>query len=423
MLCIVLLGSVASASHGASTGSSVVGATVPGSTSVANTCITTTARSFGSVTVGSNSLTATGPTVCRFGFGSSNGFATARIAQRDRLGVAMQKADSASATSRAADPGYQSIDVVDALRAFAGRSDGQILRTGDDGGTWAVENSGTPLPILAISAIDTTNAYAVANCGIGCPTILKRTTAGGTTWAAQSPPGGFLVPVSDVAHLPGTPDTAVIVGWGGAILRTTDGGANWATVASGTANTLRGVRFFDSTLAYAVGNAGTVLRSTDAGASWNPVASGTAADIVGLDIAPGPTLFFATATAVYRSTNPAVATPTITNIGGLAGSCSMVAISAPTASTVFVTGNYTCNVARSTDANVATPTWARTTAYGIGTGNDIDATSATHAMSAIGTGAIDLTTDGFTWNSVRAASLPAARIRSDSSVPSTARAS
>lgn len=61
-----------------------------------------------------------------------------------------------------------------------------------------------------------------------------------------------------------------IVGEGGTILRTTNGGRSWSAQTSGTTHTLRGVHFVDARKGWVVGNLGTILHTRDGGASWNP---------------------------------------------------------------------------------------------------------------------------------------------------------
>lgn len=68
--------------------------------------------------------------------------------------------------------------------------------------------------------------------------------------------------------------TLLAVGMFGTILRSTDGGATWSAVASGTTVFLEGV-WVDGETAVAVGESGTVLRSMDGGASWRTLPAGT----------------------------------------------------------------------------------------------------------------------------------------------------
>src|SRR5262249_37504254 len=109
--------------------------------------------------------------------------------------------------------------------AAVGRT-GVILTTSDGGEHWAQQNSGTTADLQAVSFADPTRATAVGLRG----TIL-RTEDGGTTWKEQYSilPNASLTGVSQVDA-----QRAYAVGWsnfGALVLRTTDGGANWARLA------------------------------------------------------------------------------------------------------------------------------------------------------------------------------------------------
>src|SRR6516225_2172886 len=77
-------------------------------------------------------------------------------------------------------------------------------------------------------------------------------------------------------------NTGTAVGFGGTILRTTDGGASWTRQSSGTTETLLGVSFTDANTGTAVGSGGTILRTTDGGASWTRQSSGTTPYLFGV---------------------------------------------------------------------------------------------------------------------------------------------
>ena len=60
--------------------------------------------------------------------------------------------------------------------------------------------------------------------------------------------------------------TGYAVGFARTVLKTTDGGANWAGQSSGTTNFLWSVHFpLDAQTGYAVGDWGTILKTTDGG--------------------------------------------------------------------------------------------------------------------------------------------------------------
>ena len=73
-------------------------------------------------------------------------------------------------------------------------------------------------------------------------------------------------------------NNGVAVGWGGVIVRTTNGGANWIEPGHLT-KTLTGVCFANSNVGIAVGIYGSVMKTTDGGATWNAKSSGAQANL------------------------------------------------------------------------------------------------------------------------------------------------
>lgn len=67
--------------------------------------------------------------------------------------------------------------------------------------------------------------------------------------------------------------SAWIVGNYGTIMHSSDGGATWKLVPSGTINDLRGITFADDEIGWIVGDNGTILKTTDGGISWEAVPS------------------------------------------------------------------------------------------------------------------------------------------------------
>ncbi len=67
--------------------------------------------------------------------------------------------------------------------------------------------------------------------------------------------------------------TGYVVGYGGVILKTNNGGTTWTQQASGTTDRFYSTYFTNALNGWAVGDAGTIRHTTDGGASWNPVFS------------------------------------------------------------------------------------------------------------------------------------------------------
>ncbi|GIW43543.1 MAG: hypothetical protein KatS3mg077_0825 [Candidatus Binatia bacterium] len=77
----------------------------------------------------------------------------------------------------------------------------------------------------------------------------------------------------DVAALDA--DTAIVVGYGGKILRTSDGGFTWTLIPSGTQEALYRVRFVGADRGWICGQDGVILHTEDGGLSWSRQNSGT----------------------------------------------------------------------------------------------------------------------------------------------------
>jgi photosystem II stability/assembly factor-like uncharacterized protein len=74
-----------------------------------------------------------------------------------------------------------------------------------------------------------------------------------------------------------SPEKAIIVGYGGKILTTSDGGRSWTNSESNTDNAIYKVAMVDESNGWAVGQGGTVLKTTDGGKTWTGVDAGTQA--------------------------------------------------------------------------------------------------------------------------------------------------
>src|SRR5438046_9856149 len=61
---------------------------------------------------------------------------------------------------------------------------------------------------------------------------------------------------------------AVVVGYGGKIIETTDGGRSWEQRPSGVENALYAVRFVDDQHAWISGQDGVILHTEDGGKTW-----------------------------------------------------------------------------------------------------------------------------------------------------------
>ena len=144
-----------------------------------------------------------------------------------------------------------------------------VLRSADSGASWNLQSvTGDPVQQLgAVAFLAAANVVAVGKAG----TIL-RSTNDGATWAVV----GAAVTTNDLTDVgadAGDATRVIAVGKNGTILRSTDSGATWTVVgAAVTGNNLNAV-VYSGTTAIAVGAAGTIVRSIDGSVTWATDAS------------------------------------------------------------------------------------------------------------------------------------------------------
>jgi len=123
--------------------------------------------------------------------------------------------------------------------------------------------------------------------------LILKTTNGGTNWARQTL--GATRSLQSV-HFPADAQTGYAVGDSGLIFKTANGGTNWAVQISGTTRNLRSVHFpVDAQIGYAVGGIGTILKY-DEGSSFveqEPIVKMDGRAAGGLKACPNPFVSFA----------------------------------------------------------------------------------------------------------------------------------
>lgn len=125
---------------------------------------------------------------------------------------------------------------------------------------------------LRDTSITAINNYKIGYTASQGGKVFKTTDAG-ATWSEVST--GTSASLNAVSF-PLDYFIGCVVGDGGTVRRTTDAGASWSAGASGTAENLNAVFFAGSRhLGYATGNNGTIIKTTDAGANWTAQTSGT----------------------------------------------------------------------------------------------------------------------------------------------------
>ena len=167
-------------------------------------------------------------------------------------------------------PKLDAVQFVSAGQGWAAGA-GRVLATGDGGRTWTSQYTGSA-QVDQVDFTDAEHGWAVGT------NALLRTTDGGATWTALSEPCAgtidavhFVTPslgyaVADGAQVWMTGGVPAAVN-GGVLLTTTNGGGDWARVASapGQAQTA----CFSSPANGFVGTPGKVWHTTDGGMSWS----------------------------------------------------------------------------------------------------------------------------------------------------------
>ncbi len=133
---------------------------------------------------------------------------------------------------------------------------------------WTALNSGSSIMFQSVRAVDQNIAWAAGDSG-----RVLRTTNGGATWASVG--GGTIGQVS-IWNIEATNEqTAFATTTPGAttfIYRTTNGGSTWSAVYSQSGGFINDIRMSDDLNGYAygdpVGGKWTVLRTSDGGATW-----------------------------------------------------------------------------------------------------------------------------------------------------------
>jgi len=177
---------------------------------------------------------------------------------------------------------------------------GIVLHTSDAGETWETQTASTTRIFRDVHFTDSKNGWIVGDFG-----TVRKTTNGGNSWLSE-----FVSSSRDLfaVHFPGSRGWTVgdfgtvielngaepyrwdiqnsgtdqilrdayftdnlngwVVGDGGYIVHTTNGGINWNAQTSGVTGRLEGVCFVDSQNGWIAGNYGTILHTSDGGNAW-----------------------------------------------------------------------------------------------------------------------------------------------------------
>lgn len=163
---------------------------------------------------------------------------------------------------------------------------GMVFVMSDDG-QWQKMDSGTKHRLFNVAVKSDGVAVAVGAYG----TIL-RSTDGGKTWTSIAPSWTGYTKYGDQPHLYAVnvddSGTITVAGELGLILRSSDAGKTWQTLHKGNEETSEGVSSLfamqlnpDGT-GYVVGQNGTILHTSDHGDTWTQLDSGTQSILLGV---------------------------------------------------------------------------------------------------------------------------------------------
>ncbi|MBC8044412.1 MAG: T9SS type A sorting domain-containing protein, partial [Rhizobacter sp.] len=201
---------------------------------------------------------------------------------------------------------------------------GTILRSGNGGESWNAAASGSSATLNGVAVADdfvlrgarkgdgtlSTEGFGSA-VAVGVGGTILRSGDGGESWNAafaRAAKGNVAASTNAITSQNlnavsfASQSIVVVTGDGGTILRSTDSGASWSIIGSGTAKNLTSVKMINASDGYIAGEIGTLLKTTDGGETWNREGSPTTEDLNAIAITGNGTAFSAgTASTVVKT--------------------------------------------------------------------------------------------------------------------------
>lgn len=176
--------------------------------------------------------------------------------------------------------GPQSLFALDAYHIWAVTDSGHICFSDDAGVTWTVQNAGTLVAtdLYGIMFVNAQVGYVVGENG-----VVARSVDGGASWSLLTTPAG--IAADEVQALWVLSETDVWIGTsGGDLLHSQDAGVTWTLVTPPAATNIWNIAFYHPMVGYAAGaTAGgkALWRTTDGGANWETMAVNALAVTIG----------------------------------------------------------------------------------------------------------------------------------------------
>ncbi|MFA5403430.1 MAG: YCF48-related protein [Ignavibacteria bacterium] len=138
-------------------------------------------------------------------------------------------------------------------------------------GGWVLQNTGSSTFISSISFPNENTGFAS-----GWSSTILKTTNGGTNWAFLSSP--VSASFSSIYFVDA--NTGWLVGSNGAIIKTTNSGQIWQVQTSGTSTLLMLTNFVNAQTGYVVGYSGVIIKTTNGGNNWFSQNSGVSVNLL-----------------------------------------------------------------------------------------------------------------------------------------------
>jgi photosystem II stability/assembly factor-like uncharacterized protein len=183
---------------------------------------------------------------------------------------------------------------------------GTIIKTGDYGKNWEIQNSHVADSLMGVHFKDKN-----IGCVVGANGLILQTTDGGNTWNKYNL--GRKEWFYDLHFI--NADTGYITGTGGIILKSEDGGISWAVIREPESIdiTYNSIFFLDKDKGWAAGEKGSILKTINGGATWEKVYANDTLGLItkikfiddsnGFCIRKSENYFYSSFSDLYHTTN------------------------------------------------------------------------------------------------------------------------
>lgn len=143
---------------------------------------------------------------------------------------------------------------------------------------------------LAIQCVSVDDWYLFADDFL----VVSVPTSGGFTDGWNIIDAGTSEDLNDVLFLDNS--NGFVVGNGGVLMKTYDGGSTWESIDLGISNDLNGIDFLNDMVGFIVGswvsgNSSPIFKTTDGGLNWTLISSSTTRNLLSVDIIDANTIF------------------------------------------------------------------------------------------------------------------------------------